>query len=84
MKTILLTGATGYLGTHLAEHFLNKGYHIIALALNCSERFKFDGCGNVKVYYLNETEITDVLRNRLISITRSVRNCRCANCPTAL
>ena len=34
MKTILLTGATGYLGGYLSENFLNKGYKIIALALS--------------------------------------------------
>lgn len=68
MKTILLTGATGYLGTHLAEHFLNKGYRIIALALNRSEQFKFDGHENVSVYYLNETKVTDIFDAEKVDI----------------
>lgn len=68
MKNILLTGATGYLGTHLAEHFLNKGDHIIALALNRSEQFKFDGHENVSVYYLNETEIGDIFEKEKVDI----------------
>lgn len=68
MKNILLTGATGYLGTYLAEHFLNKQYHIIALALNRSEQFKFDGHKNVSVYYLNETEIAEIFSKENIDI----------------
>lgn len=68
IKTILLTGATGYLGTHLAEHFLNKGYHIIALALNRSEQFRFDEHENVSVYYLNETEVGDIFEKEKVDI----------------
>ena len=49
MKTILLTGATGYLGGYLSENFLNKGYKIIALALNKKEQYKYQNNKNAKV-----------------------------------
>ena len=29
-KTILITGAAGFIGSHLVEHFLNKNYKVIA------------------------------------------------------
>ena len=68
MKTILLTGATGYLGGYLSENFLNKGYKIIALALNKSEQYKFQNNENTKVYYLDETSISQIFDNESIDI----------------
>lgn len=68
MKTILLTGATGYLGGYLSENFLNKGYKIIALALNRNERYKFQNNKNTKVYYLNEISISQIFDNENIDI----------------
>lgn len=38
------------------------------MALNRSERFKFDGRANVKVYYLNETEINDIFDAEKVDI----------------
>lgn len=31
MKKILITGAAGFLGSHLCERFFNEGYHVIAM-----------------------------------------------------
>src|SRR3989338_8850990 len=31
METILITGAGGYIGTYMVEHFLSIGYKVIAL-----------------------------------------------------
>ena len=33
---ILLTGATGYLGSHLARAFVAEGHHVIALKRHSS------------------------------------------------
>ena len=31
MKTILVTGGAGYIGSHMAEHLLENGYKVIVL-----------------------------------------------------
>ena len=31
MKKLLITGAAGFLGSHLCDKFINKGYHVIAM-----------------------------------------------------
>lgn len=31
MKRVLITGAAGFLGSHLCDKFINKGYHVIAM-----------------------------------------------------
>ncbi len=68
MKTILLTGATGYLGGYLSDNFLSKGYKVIALALNKSERYKCQSNKNAKVYYLDETSIPQIFDNENVDI----------------
>lgn len=68
MKTILLTGATGYLGGYLAKNFLDKGFFVIALALNKSEQFKWKDYDNQKVYYLDTTNIKEIFAKEKIDI----------------
>ena len=31
MKNILITGAAGFLGSHLCDRFLKEGYHVIGM-----------------------------------------------------
>jgi dTDP-glucose 4,6-dehydratase len=31
MKRVLITGAAGFLGSHLCERFLNDGYHVMGM-----------------------------------------------------
>lgn len=68
MKTILLTGATGYLGGYLSENFLNKGFKIIALALNKNEQYKFQDNILTKVYYLDKTTVKEIFDNENVDI----------------
>lgn len=68
MKTILLTGATGYLGGYLSKNFLDKGFKIVALALNKQEKYKYQDNANVTVYYLDETPISEIFKNEKIDI----------------
>ena len=68
MKTILLTGATGYLGGYLSENFLNKGFKIIALALNTNEQYKFQDNILTKVYYLDKTTVKEIFDNENVDV----------------
>ena len=31
MKRVLITGAAGFLGSHLCDRFIKEGYHVIAM-----------------------------------------------------
>ena len=31
MKKVLITGAAGFLGSHLSDRFLKEGYHVIGM-----------------------------------------------------
>ena len=31
MKKVLITGAAGFLGSHLCDRFLNEGFYVIAM-----------------------------------------------------
>ena len=44
-NTILLTGATGYLGGYLLNAFLNDGYKVLAVCLNHNETLKIAAGG---------------------------------------
>lgn len=44
MKTILLTGATGFLGSHLLKTLTNKGYDIVITKRSISDVWRLDDC----------------------------------------
>lgn len=69
-KTILLTGATGYLGGFLSNKFLSKGYNVVALCLNDKEEFKCkqDYENQVKRYFLDKTELETIFKENKIDI----------------
>lgn len=60
MKTILLTGATGYLGSRLGKRFLEEGYELIAVCHK--HQSDFDKKYNSKVHkvYLSDVSLKDV------------------------
>lgn len=68
MKTILLTGATGYLGTKLAKALLEKGYKLVALSLNRNEHFKYTDNKNAKIYFLSETSVEKIFNENDINM----------------
>ena len=43
MKTILITGATGFLGSHIAEELINQGFNVIALKRSTSNLWRCNG-----------------------------------------
>lgn len=57
-QAILLTGATGFLGSYLTEYFLFKGYKIIILKRSTSDISRIKAIVNkVKIYNLDDVSI---------------------------
>ena len=69
MKTILLTGATGYLGKNLLNSLLTANYKVIALVRKdtlTSTLSRFEN--SLKVYCINEVELASVFDSHQIDI----------------
>lgn len=50
-ETILLTGATGFLGSHLLEAFLKKGYKVVILKRSTSNKWRINHLAGKYVSY---------------------------------
>ena len=70
MKTILLTGATGYLGSRLGRRFLQEGYELIAIYHNSQSFFEFEDkyAPQVHKVYLSDNSLKDVFSQYHIDI----------------
>lgn len=44
--TVLLTGATGFLGSHLLKTLVNKGYKVVVLKRSTSDMWRLEGFEN--------------------------------------
>lgn len=64
MKTILITGITGYLGSRTAKYLNSKGFKLIGLTP--SQKDTMAQNGNLKLYYLDQTPIEDVFSSNKI------------------
>lgn len=73
MKTILLTGATGYLGSRLVKASLGLGYKIAAITPNAKDTMaQSEG---LSIYHLDEISLKDIFaRNEIEGIIH------CATC----
>ena len=82
MKYVLLTGASGGLGTHLSEYLLERGYYVIMLYNNHKEevekiRNKYENSMIYKIDLTKDEEINDLidwLRVNEISIDILINN----------
>ena len=58
VKTILLTGATGFLGSHLLQKFINTNYNVIILKRSFSDIWRIEKLiNNVKAYDIDKVNI---------------------------
>ncbi len=70
MKTVLLTGATGYLGGWILNMLLERGYSVIALCLSHNEELHYNSIygKNVKIYFLDTDELNVIFEKNTIDI----------------
>ena len=71
MKKVLITGAAGFIGSHLCDRFIKEGFYVIGLDsfltgspdniahLISNERFKFIGLSSSPDQSLSESLIDD-------------------------
>lgn len=69
-KAILITGASGYLGTRLCARLFEKGFNIIALTPSKTDIFKFDKrfAKQARVYYLDKTPLEKIFKENKIDV----------------
>jgi len=67
--TILLTGATGFLGSYLLKSFVNSGHEIIALKRTTSNTYRIDNyLRKVTLYDMDKVTLEDIFKNHKIDI----------------
>ena len=69
MKTILLTGASGFLGSHLLTKFIGEGYKVVVLKRSTSNLWRInDRIANVESYDIDQTDLNIVFKKVRIDI----------------
>lgn len=67
-KSILLTGATGFFGSHLCESFVHEGYNVIILKRKYSNTWRIDHIlDHLVVYELDETDMSLIFKEHNIN-----------------
>lgn len=68
-QTILLTGATGFLGSHILKKLIDLKYNIIILKRTFSNLFRIEDCiENIKFYNLDNCSLETVFLENNISL----------------
>ena len=67
--TILLTGATGFLGSYLLKSFVKSGYEVIALKRSTSNTYRInDYLKKVTLYNIDKVNLEDIFKKHKINI----------------
>lgn len=68
-KTVLLTGATGFLGSHILKKLLSLNFKIIVLKRSFSNTFRIESdLKNLKIYNLDEINLEKIFEENEIDI----------------
>lgn len=62
MKTILITGTTGFLGTHFSKHYINQGYKVIGTGSKSEKDVAFNGVLEYRQLLLPDDELYDLIK----------------------
>ena len=71
MKTIAMTGASGFIGQHLLRHYLEEGAHVIAFVPdpeNMGEFTKYPNFELVKAFFEDFDHLSELTPTRDIDI----------------
>ena len=69
MKSVILTGAAGFVGKNMTKEFLSQGYHVVALDVNSDELKKLEALeGSLELIQI------DMLKENLIPLFETVVN----------
>ena len=64
IKSVLITGATGFLGSHLTKCFLNLNYRVIILIRSSSNLFRIKDYTPIPIIYnIDKEELSDIFHN---------------------
>lgn len=67
MNSILLTGATGFLGSHLLKGLLRNNYRVIILKRKASNTWRIrDEIGGIKFYNVDEESLDNIFQNEKV------------------
>ena len=67
--TILLSGATGFLGSYLLKSFVKSGYEVIALKRSTSNTYRInDYLKKVTLYNIDKVNLEDIFKKHKINI----------------
>ncbi|MDM5263701.1 NAD-dependent epimerase/dehydratase [Sulfurovum sp. XTW-4] len=67
--TILLSGATGFLGSYLLKRFMQEGFDVIALTRSTSDTYRIKELLSTITYYdVDTTEIKEIFKKHNIDI----------------
>jgi nucleoside-diphosphate-sugar epimerase len=66
-RTILLTGATGFLGSYLLKALLSEGYNVVILKRSTSNTWRIANLlSSIKCYNIDEVPLTDAFEDQRI------------------
>lgn len=69
MSTILLTGATGFLGSHLLESFIKQGLDVIVLKRTTSDTWRINHLlDKVKIYNIDTVDFKTVFSDEKVDV----------------
>lgn len=67
--TILLTGATGFLGSYLLKRFVQEGFNVIALKRSTSDIYRIkELLDRITYYNVDKTEIKEIFKKHTIDM----------------